>query len=250
MSQTTTAPNTRLANFLYAAPEQRSRDSSVDHRADIYALGLMLNEMFTRQVPQGTEYKTISRVASDFSYLDDLVAAMLRQAVGERPASIEVIKRELIGRKQEFIIRQRLSELKQAVVPVTDLDDPLIADPPHLVDIDVAQGTLILVLQRSVSPKWQQAWLHMARTSSFSYLMNKGPDRFSFAENRASIPAREDEIQQIVDSFKSWLPMASRIYENMVRREKQDAEDQQRKQLQQEIEDQERRLRILTKIKI
>ncbi len=245
-----TAPNTRLANFLYAAPEQRIRGGSVDHRADIYALGLMLNEMFTHQVPQGTEYKTIGSVAPAFSYLDDLVSAMLRQAVGERPASIEVIKRELIGRKQVGITRQRLSELKQAVVPITDLDDPLVADPPRLVDVDVAQGTLILVLQRSVSPKWQQAWMNMARTSSLSFLMHKGPDRFSFAENRASIPAREDEVQHIVDSFKSWLPMANRIYGDMVHREKQAAEEQQRKQLQQEIEDQERRLRILTNIKI
>lgn len=245
-----TAPNTRLANFLYAAPEQRTRGSSVDHRADIYALGLMLNEMFTGQVPQGTEYKTISSVAPSFSYLDGLVAAMLRQATGERPASIEMIKRELIGRKQEFITRQRLSELKQAVVPVIDLDDPLIADPPRLVDIDVAQGTLILVLQRSVNPQWQQAWLQMARTSSLSYLMNKGPDRFSFSENRASIPAREDEVQQIVDYFKSWLLMANHVYGDMIRREKQEAEDRQRKQLQQEIEEQERRLRILTNTKI
>ncbi len=245
-----TAPNTRLANFLYAAPEQRTRGSSVDHRADIYALGLMLNEMFTGQVPQGTEYKTIGSVAPSFSYLDGLVAAMLRQAAGERPASIEMIKRELIGRKQEFITRQRLSELKQTVVPVTDLDDPLIADPPRLVDIDVAQGTLTLILQRAVSPKWRQAWVQMARTSSLSYLMNKGPDRFSFSENRASIPAREDEVQQIVDYFKSWLPMANRVYGDLIRREKQEAEDQQRKQLQQEIEEQERRLRILTNIKI
>jgi hypothetical protein len=174
----------------------------------------------------------------------------LRQAAGERPASIEMIKRELIGRKQECITRQRLSELKHMVVPVTGLDDPLIADPPRLVDIDVAQGTLILVLQRSVNPKWQQAWVRMARTSSLSYLMNKGPERFSFAENRASIPAREDEIQQIVDYFKSWLPRANHVYGDMVRQEKQEAEDQQSKQLQQEIEDQERRLRILTNIKI
>jgi hypothetical protein len=36
----------------------------------------------------------------------------------------------------------------------------------------------------------------------------------------------------------------------MIRREKQEAEDQQRKQLQQEIEEQERRLRILTNIRI
>src|ERR1700724_951360 len=42
-----TRPHARLANFLYAAPEQRTRGAPTDHRADIYALGLMLNEMFT-----------------------------------------------------------------------------------------------------------------------------------------------------------------------------------------------------------
>ena len=33
----------RLANFQYAAPEQRERGETVDQRADIYALGLILN---------------------------------------------------------------------------------------------------------------------------------------------------------------------------------------------------------------
>lgn len=32
----------RLANFHYAAPEQRRPGGLVDHRADIYALGLIL----------------------------------------------------------------------------------------------------------------------------------------------------------------------------------------------------------------
>ena len=41
----------RLANFLYAAPEQRVRGKNVDNRADIYAIGLILNEMFTHEVP-------------------------------------------------------------------------------------------------------------------------------------------------------------------------------------------------------
>lgn len=57
-------------------------------------------------------------------------------------------------------------------------------------------------------------------------------------------------MQQIVDCFKLWLPIANRIYGDMLRREEQEAEDQQRKQLQQEIEEQERRQRILTSIKI
>jgi serine/threonine protein kinase len=54
-----TRPNTRLANFRYAAPEQRTPGQKVDQRADIFAIGLILNEMFTVAVPQGTGYKTI-----------------------------------------------------------------------------------------------------------------------------------------------------------------------------------------------
>ena len=247
-----TTPSTRLANFQYAAPEQRSRGVIVDHRADIYALGLILNEMFTKQVPHGTGYKTIGSVASDFSYLDSLVSTMLRQSVEERPAFIDMIKRELIGRKQEFITRQCLSELEQKVVPVTNIasDHPLIADPPRLVDIDVKSGVLILLLQCSVSPKWRNAWTQMGRTSALTYIMNKGPEQFSFSGNRATIPAREDEIQQIVNYFKSWLEITNRIYAEIIYREKQEAEAELREQLQQEIEEKERRLRILANIKI
>ena len=42
-----TAPGQRLANFQYAAPEQRERGREIAATADIYALGLMLIEMFT-----------------------------------------------------------------------------------------------------------------------------------------------------------------------------------------------------------
>jgi len=58
-----THPNERLANFGYSAPEQRKRGSTVDQRADVYALGLILNEMFTRHVPQGSGYADIRGIA-------------------------------------------------------------------------------------------------------------------------------------------------------------------------------------------
>jgi serine/threonine protein kinase len=243
-----TSPNARLANFQYAAPEQRSRGLVVDHRADIYALGLIVNEMFTGKVPHGTEYQTISSVAPDYGYLDEIVSAMLRQSAEDRPASIEMVKHQLIGRKKAFVTCQRISELKQTVVPVTDLDDPLILDPPHIVDIDYDRGVLSLVLQHPLNEKWIHALRHMR--SSHTFLMGKGPERFSFAENKAMIPAQESDVQQIIDYFKEWLPHANRMYEAMVRREREEAEEQQRQQLQREIEEQERRQRILARVKI
>ena len=68
----------RLANFQYAAPEQRVRGKDIDIRADIYAVGLILNEMFTQEIPQGTGYKTISSVSPEYSYLDEIVDKMIR----------------------------------------------------------------------------------------------------------------------------------------------------------------------------
>lgn len=242
-----TKDTTRLANFQYAAPEQRGRAKEVDHRADIYALGLILNEMFTNEVPQGTNYKTIGSVAPEFGYLDDLVSEMLRQSPSARPGSIEVIKQELISHKQEFVTRQRISELKQTVVHVTDLDDPLITDPPRLVNFDWERGTLTLFFQRPVNSKWVQALNNMG---SYSSVMGKRPEMFSISEDKAVIYAREHEIQPIIDHFKQWLPQANCVYENMLRREKAAVEDRQCRQLQAEIEEQERRQHILKSIKI
>jgi serine/threonine-protein kinase len=43
----------RLANYRYSAPKQRTPGATVDERADIFALGYILNEMFTTDVPHG-----------------------------------------------------------------------------------------------------------------------------------------------------------------------------------------------------
>jgi serine/threonine protein kinase len=92
-AQTKTAD--RLANFRYAAPEQRDPAADKDHRADIFALGLILNEMFTGEVPHGTAYRKIVSVNSEYGYLDSLVDRLIRQRPEERPQTAAEVHRLL-----------------------------------------------------------------------------------------------------------------------------------------------------------
>ena len=74
-----TTRHDRLANFQYAAPEQRNRGQAVDGHADVFALGLILNEMFTKAIISGVNYQTISSVDSEYVYLDDVVSKLISQ---------------------------------------------------------------------------------------------------------------------------------------------------------------------------
>jgi serine/threonine protein kinase len=86
LSASETGNQERLANFAYAAPEQRVRGSNVGAPADIWALGLMLNEIFTDQLILGKGHKLIASIAPEYAGLDALIDLMLRQSPEERPA--------------------------------------------------------------------------------------------------------------------------------------------------------------------
>lgn len=86
-----TKSTSKMANFGYASPEQRIVGSSVDHRADIFALGLILNEMFTGVVPHGVGYKSISSVVPELAYIDPIVEGMLQNDQNTRTSSIEIV---------------------------------------------------------------------------------------------------------------------------------------------------------------
>ncbi len=241
-----TRDGTRLANFQYASPEQRCRGRLVDHRADIFALGLILNEMFTGEVPQGTEYKQIEADVPEYAYLDGLVANMLRQMPEERPADIRSIKSELIGRKNEFVAQQKFDEIRKVVVPESELNDPLILDPPRLVGVDWENGALRLKLSQKVNPKWVWALQNMG---SFSAVLGKGPEAFQFYDDAAVVAAQENEVQRIIDYFKQWLPMANRKYERTIRQEMEEEQQKERARLQAEVAAREQRDRILRNMK-
>jgi Serine/threonine protein kinase len=85
----------RLANFQYAAPEQRIRSGGVDHRADIFASGLILNEMFTGTLAYGTGFRRVTDVSPAHGYLDAVVDKMIRTSADHRYQSIQDVVEDI-----------------------------------------------------------------------------------------------------------------------------------------------------------
>jgi serine/threonine protein kinase len=88
-----------LAIFPYAAPEQRTPGSKVTNQADIYAIGLILNEMFTGEVPFGTKFKTIAQASPGHEDLDALVGKMISPSPQGRPGSIADVRIRLSAKE-------------------------------------------------------------------------------------------------------------------------------------------------------
>lgn len=244
-TEVATEPNAKMANLRYSAPEQRTKGATVDHRADIYALGLILNEMFTRSVPQGTGYTTITGVAPQLGYLDPLVERMIQQNPGTRPGSIEEIKKELIGRRNEFVSLQQLDAKRREVVPASS---PPVIESIQLVEVDWREGTLILRLNRELEPGWVERFQNPR--GNWSALMGAGPENFQFRGDTATIRAREQDAQQVVNHFKDYIQMATRSYQEDLEAKAAREEKERREKLAREIAEAEKRAQVLKNLKI
>lgn len=237
----------RLANFLYSAPEQKVRGRQVDGKADVYALGLILNEMFTGWVPLGTMPRTVSQVAPDYAYLDGLIEIMRRDEPSSRPSVTEV-KRQLIARGNEFISVQKLDAMKSEVIPETEVDDPFIREPIKIVDFDFKDGNLVMELSTAPPPNWVMAFQRPA--SQWSSFMGSGPEAFSFRGSKASIPLRAGiPVKQLAEYARSYVELANRQYADRVRGEHQKRLAREKEELRRRIEDEEKRQKMLRELR-
>jgi serine/threonine protein kinase len=242
-----TGSDERLANFAYAAPEQRLLGKVVDHRADIYALGLILNEMYTGQIPQGTGFRQIKDVAPEFGYLDELVELMVRQQPEERPQSLSKVKEELIGRGNQFIQFQRLETLKNQVVQETEINDPMIADPIRVVEKDdYSNGVLTLRLNKAINQKWEVCF--RKRASRFS--ANVSSAMISFQGDKAHIRTNDHFLQDGVNFLKEYCVLANEEYAAQVGEEHSEELERRRADLRRKITENETKAKVLQRVQI
>lgn len=241
-----TGDGARLCNFQYSAPEQKSRGKQVDHRADIYAAGLIINELFTKEIPHGTDYKTINNVAPDFKYLDIVVEKALRQDPNNRYQSIDELKKEISARGKEHISSQKLDRLKKTVIPTTDLDDPIVNAPMKVVGFDWNDSHLRIKVNHVFNKDFIWA---MHNLGGYTSILGKDPNCFEYLGDTAAIAAQPNEVQDVINYFKGWLTKASIIYSDKLRKAKFDAENQERERLRKQIAKEEERANLLKNIK-
>jgi serine/threonine protein kinase len=223
----------------YAAPEQITGNGAFDQRADIYALGVLLREMFTARTDMGSETPEIGDVAPNFAYLDWTVGRMTNTDASRR-LSVTEVKRELIARGHEFLSLQRLNALKTEILHEGEVDDPLLRNPITIQSVDFKGETLYLTLNVVPPSNWVNAF-HAGDTHSAAG--GHGPNRFVFLGKLAHMKiARGFDPPQLLEFAK--------LYAEMAAQEHRDALHEERQRRRAQIAAEERRHQVLSRLRL
>ena len=91
---TLTMTGAALGSAAYMAPEQHEKPHDVDHRADIYSLGVVIYEMLTGELPLG-RFPAPSARAAVSARIDEIVFQTLEKERNLRQQSAEEVKTDV-----------------------------------------------------------------------------------------------------------------------------------------------------------
>ena len=233
-----TAKNDRMANFQYAAPEQRNRGQSIDGRADVFSLGLILNEMFTGNIISGVNFPTIASVSAEYSYLDEIVQKLICQKPEDRLFPVDKIAIEILSLQKKVENEQELQKLA-AQQPIDDLEEGVIATPT-VIKYFYENGLLKLRLQ-GIPARRRDLWFSCLKDGNYSRSSILGYEPYQLQMHDAdtiAMPIRfeaPNTIRQVATYIKDWLPPATEQYNRQIstinRQRRREEEDRIRKEV-------------------
>lgn len=101
VTSVSTRDNERLANFRYAAPEQRKSGGLVTCATDVYSVALVIHEMMTGELAVGTGRQRIGSLFSGLGAWDVAIDKALSINPDERPQSAKMLLELLFDCGQE-----------------------------------------------------------------------------------------------------------------------------------------------------
>jgi serine/threonine protein kinase len=118
-----TATRAFLGTPFYMAPEQLERPKEVDHRVDIFALGVVLYEMLAGVIPYG-RYELLSEKVGTEDELDEVVGKALARDPSERYESVAELRHDLAEIAQDhYELPDTAAVLAEALGDETEEED-------------------------------------------------------------------------------------------------------------------------------
>ncbi len=170
-----TATAVAMGTVNYMAPEQRRDAKHVDHRADLYSLGVLIYEMLVGELPIGRFKLPTQKVAGLDPRVDDLVARLLETEPEARPARALDVALEL-----------------EAMTPVSGVSSP--GRPPSV----AGPAPTPLTQPPAGAPSWRAGALVLAAmllTGLALRLWPQGPPAVDHAAAAALVPAWYDDSE-------------------------------------------------------
>lgn len=219
-----TKPGDRMANFYYAAPEQYKRDVVTTPQTDVYSAALILNEMFTREIPQAKGYKKIADIDADYAYLDEVFDQLYKQNPNDRLYLEDRIISEMKVRAE---IANRTKEKAKLQSMVIEMIDPGEFEA-KIINKNYRDGKLVFVFDKAIPEVWYQ--YIGSRSYSYSWVTGYGPEKLiKISENELAMPVygteNEDTIKTIIKNVGAWVKITNNAYNQREKRNTKEAQE-------------------------
>lgn len=212
-----TKPGDRMANFYYAAPEQYVRGGKVYPQTDLYSAALILNEMFTGEIPQAAGYKKIKDVAEEYAFLDDVFEQLYIQDPEKRLYPEDRILSEMKLLAEKYQNEQEKKKLQSKI------DDTIIPEEfeVKIISKSYEDGLLVFEFNRSLPHEWTSILVH--GSYNCSYRMGYGHEKLELiGSTKIGMPLRgsesEETLKTIVSNVQGWVSEVNLQYNQELKR--------------------------------